>query len=90
MNIKITKAVVLLRPCHTDAISLTTELPMATYPYEGKQFLTFNAEVGKGVEYVKNNFGIDPEVVDLNSKDVKVNQGRVQIYSGHDGKGESK
>ena len=64
MEIKITKATVLLHSSTADMIFLETELP-PHMPKVSKQSpsLKFEAEAGTGVEYVRKNFGIEPEVI---------------------------
>lgn len=64
MEIKIKKAVVLLQGGSADMVFLDTELP-PHMPKVSNQSpsLKFEVEAGKGIEYVRENFGIEPEVI---------------------------
>lgn len=63
---KIIKASVVIRSGHPDSISLTTDLPSPFKCDEGTDtplYLTFDFSRKNGVEYVKNHFGIEPDVI---------------------------
>lgn len=64
-HLLITRATVVLRH-GTDHISLYTDLP-TPFPPElqyGNLCLTFEATYGTGVEYVRKNFSVEPEIID--------------------------
>lgn len=44
-----------------DHIFLETNLPEATWPYEGKLNLHFNAAAGQAMEYLKTHFDFNEE-----------------------------
>lgn len=50
-----------------DRIMITTDLPCATWPYEGFQSFNTEAAAGSGVEYCRKHFGIEPEIVNFES-----------------------
>jgi hypothetical protein len=64
MNIKIIKALVLKNKYSCDVIMLYVDLPSAT-PKVSKQplFIKIDAEADTGFDYVKNNFGVEAEVI---------------------------
>lgn len=69
MNIQITRATVVLTNHGKDRISLDTEYPSPTPKVDPEPLsLTFEAEKGTGVEYVKDTFGIEPKVIDARTK----------------------
>lgn len=47
----------------TDTIMIETSLPRATFPFDGTQTLKMEAARGTAVQYVKDNFGIEPKVI---------------------------
>lgn len=51
----ITKATILVGR-GADKVMLDTDLPCATWPYEGKQHLTFDVAAGNGAFYVSQHF----------------------------------
>jgi hypothetical protein len=63
-TLAITKIVVLLRKGHMDMVWVSTSLP-STVPAVTADPLTlqFDACQGTGVEYVRQHFGIEPEVI---------------------------
>ena len=69
MKLKVTRATVVLTNHGKDRISLDTEYPSPTPKVDPEPLsLTFEAEKGTGVEYVKNTFGIEPEVIDARTE----------------------
>lgn len=64
MNINFSKAQVILDKYGPDIVLLWTDLP-SSMPKVTKQNLSFKIEVeaGKGVEYVREHFHIEPEVI---------------------------
>lgn len=62
----IRKAMVLLTDA-TDKVFLYTDFPCpyvkAFLPSQEPLMVSFDATYNTGIEYVKNNFGLDPEVV---------------------------
>ena len=64
LKLNVTKAIVILQS-GTDSVSLHTTLPNP-YPSEitDQMKLSFNAPGGSGVNYVRENFGIEAEVID--------------------------
>lgn len=59
----VTKATVLCAT-GTDKIILETDLPLGVYPYEGyPQTVQLDVSKGMGVQYVRENFGLEPEVI---------------------------
>ena len=71
LKLNITKAVVILQS-GTDIVSLYTTLP-SPYPVEitDQMKLSFDAPGGSGVEYVRENFGIEAEVIDTTCGTIK-------------------
>ena len=67
---KITSVMVLVGR-GTDRIMMTTDLPCATWPYNGFQSITTEAAAGSGVEYVRKHFGIEPQVVNVGNANHK-------------------
>lgn len=63
MELKITRATVLLN-VGADCCILWTDLP-SSMPKVTEQNLSlrFDAEYDKGAEYIRNTFGIEPEVI---------------------------
>lgn len=64
LKLEITKAFV-LTGCGPDYVSLTTTLPGVMWPAEEPLSLKFECAPKKGVEWVRENVGIEPEVVEL-------------------------
>ena len=63
MNMKITKAFVLLSATQADTVILTTDLPSPMPGVTSEPLsLMFCAEQNTGVPFVRENFGIEPEV----------------------------
>lgn len=64
-HLLITKATVVLRD-ETDHISLYTDLPPPFPPELDRSplCLTFDTTYGTGIEYVRKNFSMEPEVID--------------------------
>ena len=62
---KITKVSV-LQSYGTDTISLYTEYPCPYVPeYDDNPLcLTFSTTKGMGVDYIRENFGVEPEIID--------------------------
>lgn len=62
----ITRVSVVLRDNAADLISVYTDFPSPFPPTvdDSPLSLTFQAAKGTGVEYVRKNFGIEPEVID--------------------------
>jgi len=46
-----------------DKIIVKTTLPEPCWPYEGGMFFNIKAAAGTGEDYVKSNFGVEPEVI---------------------------
>jgi len=62
--IKITKAMVLIQPYGADLVFLHTELPPNMPKITNQSpVLKFEVEMGKGIEYVRKVFGVDPKVI---------------------------
>lgn len=62
---KITKITV-LTGSGTDQIRLETSLPLGVWPYKDyPQTLRMEVSRGMGEEYVRENFGIEPEVIQV-------------------------
>lgn len=80
MNINISRAVVILGS-GTDKVVLTTDLPLPAVTQEPLQ-LSFDAEYDTGVNYVKNTFDIEPEVI--NTRNWKIMSNKTIIYTYHD------
>jgi hypothetical protein len=51
-----------------DRVSLYTNLPSPFKDYSDRLVLSFETFKGNGVAYVKENFGLDPEVIDRGGK----------------------
>lgn len=72
-TIHIEKAVVLITN-GTDKVSLHTTLP-SPYPPEvttQNLIIDFDTRKGAGVDYVREHFGIEPEVIDVVARSAKV------------------
>lgn len=60
---RITKVTV-IQQSGTDEIRVETTLPLGVYPYEGySQVLRLEVSKGMGVQYVRDNFQVEPEVI---------------------------
>lgn len=62
---KIKRASIVIFPHHADKISLITDLPSPTPKVDDAGetlWLSFDAEKGTGVDYVKNNFHLEGEI----------------------------
>lgn len=60
---KITRVLV-IEQHGTDLVRLETDLPLAVFPYDGSpQMLSMEVSKGMGVQYVRDNFDIEPEVI---------------------------
>lgn len=65
---KILNVTVVIRSGYNDNISMETDLPS---PYlcdrdtDAKLFLGFDCAKGRGIEYVRAHFGIEPEVIEV-------------------------
>lgn len=58
------KKVTVIQQSGTDEIRIDTDLPLGVYPYEGyPQVLRMEVSKGMGIEYVRNNFNVEPEVI---------------------------
>jgi len=68
LNIKVSKITILTRPGNTDYISIFTTLPSSFPPgiSNDNLIISFEAQKGTGVDYVKNNFNIEPEILNIN------------------------
>jgi len=58
----------------TDRITIHTDLP-SPYPAEittDDLMIDFQTTKGKGVEYVRKHFGIEPEIIDTVAKSAEV------------------
>lgn len=68
MNIEIRKIVVMLTDA-TDKVFIYTDIPCpfvpAAIPSQPPLTMGFDATYDKGIEYVKTNFGIEPEVINV-------------------------
>lgn len=67
IELNVFRVLVLIRGGHTDEVFIDTNLP-GSFPKEvDKANLTLRFEVqkGKGIQYVRDNFGIEPEVLDI-------------------------
>jgi hypothetical protein len=62
MEIRITEATV-IETMGADKIFLKTSLPEATYPFRGKASLSMHAAKGTGADYVRRNFGLEPDII---------------------------
>ena len=67
MKIEITEVTVLTGH-GADHIMCQTDLPEATWPYEGKMCMDFTAAAGRGVEYVRKHFGVEPKIINIGHK----------------------
>ena len=54
-----------------DKIMLQTDLPCATWPYNGNQSFSSEAASGSGPDYVRKHFGIEPRVINIDSANHK-------------------
>ena len=65
---KINKITVLIRGWVTDFVSIQTTLPSPFSKEVSSGFLVmkFETQKGKGVQYVRDNFNIEPEVIIVN------------------------
>ena len=61
-TIPFTKVTVVVRPNHTDVIFFETTLP--TCFNSGKTAMKAEFSHGRGVDWVRNSFGIEPEVIE--------------------------
>lgn len=62
-NVTITKVTVILNEA-SDIIILKTQYPNGMFPYNGTAELIMNVAYDTGIQYIKNNFGIDnPEII---------------------------
>ncbi len=59
---KITRAMVLIGQ-GSDRVFLTTDLPSSFTIYSEPLVMQFEATAGTGAEYVRINFGIEPEII---------------------------
>jgi hypothetical protein len=58
------KKITVIQQSGTDEVRIDTDLPLGVYPYEGyPQVLRLEVSKGMGVEYVRKNFNIEPEVI---------------------------
>lgn len=49
-----------------DLVRIETDLPFAVFPYSGyPQNLTLEVSKGMGIQYVRENFNMEPEVIKL-------------------------
>jgi hypothetical protein len=56
--------IVVMQLSGTDEVRIETDLPLGVYPYKDyPQALKFEVTRGMGIKYVKDNFGIEPEVL---------------------------
>lgn len=56
--------VTVIQQSGTDEIRIDTTLPLGVYPYEGyPQVLRLEVSKGMGPEYVRNNLGVEPEIL---------------------------
>lgn len=58
ITIKVLKATVIRQRYGTDVINLQLDLPEGCYPFEGKAVVKMNVAKDTGVNYLKNNLGI--------------------------------
>jgi hypothetical protein len=63
MQITIKSATVVMS-AGTDLVILETDLPPAVWPFEHQPSPRFEVAKGFGEQYVKDNFGLEPEVID--------------------------
>lgn len=62
---RVTKVTVITQS-GTDQVRVETTLPLGVYPYKGyPQTLSFEVTKGMGVQYVRDNFKIEPEVLNV-------------------------
>jgi hypothetical protein len=64
VNIEITGVTVLLGPS-TDEVVLHTKLPSGVWPFEGTTRLKFEVAKSKGIQYVEDNFDMDPKIINM-------------------------
>jgi len=48
-----------------DTVFIDTGLTEATFPYTRRLRMMFEAAPGEGVAYVKEHFGLDPDVIEI-------------------------
>jgi hypothetical protein len=48
-----------------DTVFIDTGLTEATSPYTRRLRLMFEADAGEGAKYVQDNFGVDPDVIEI-------------------------
>ena len=64
MNIKIKRVIVLVREHGMDKVVIhTSNLPPTVYPYDQPGSLVMDVAKDAGEQYVKDNFGVNPEVI---------------------------
>ena len=62
---KLIKAVIISEP-GPDTVMLTYEAPSPIWPFEKSELIMkFDAAKGKGVDYVREHFDIEPEVIEV-------------------------
>lgn len=61
------KRIVVLITDGTDRVSIHTDLPSPYPPEVSDQnlMIDFNTRKGAGIDYVREHFGIEPEVIDI-------------------------
>jgi len=67
MNLDISRICVLIRKGGTDIINIYTSLPSSFPPglSSDNLVLRFESQKGKGVEYVRKNFNIEPSIINI-------------------------
>lgn len=66
MQIDIKEIIVLEREHGMDKLIIhTTNLPPTVYPYDQQGSLVMDVAKGDGVQYVRNNFKIEPRVISV-------------------------
>jgi hypothetical protein len=70
MEIDIQKITVMIRDIGTDQITINTNMsnPFPSEISDSNLVLEFEAPKGTGIDYVRNNFNIEPDIIDTTKK----------------------
>ena len=63
LGLNIKKISVLINFQFADVVQVYTDMPSPFPNYKGCLSFSFQTDQGTGVEYVRDNFGVDPEVI---------------------------
>lgn len=64
MILNVRRAVVVIGR-EQDTVFIDTSLTEATYPYTRRLRMMFEASAGEGVAYVKENFGLEADTIEI-------------------------